>query len=141
MLFERNGTRPTVDPAALLAPSASIVGDVTIGAGSYIDHNVVIESSGAPVTLEDEVVVFAGSVLRSVGGASRPGFELTIGAHSLVAPQCTLTGCQIGRDCYLATGVIVLQVASVGDGSRLGIGAIVHVGTALPTLARVGLRH
>jgi carbonic anhydrase/acetyltransferase-like protein (isoleucine patch superfamily) len=141
MLYERNGERPRVDPNTSVAESASIIGAVTIGRGCYIDHNVVIESSGAPVTLEDEVLVLAGSVVRSVGGASRPAFPVRIGPRTLVAPQCTLSGCRIGPNCYVATGVIVLQGAEVGEGCRLGVAAIVHAGTKLPDLARVGMRH
>jgi hypothetical protein len=34
----------------------------------------VIESSGPLVKFGDEVVVFAGAIIRSVGGSSRPGF-------------------------------------------------------------------
>jgi carbonic anhydrase/acetyltransferase-like protein (isoleucine patch superfamily) len=141
MLFERNGDQPRIDPTAKIAESASIVGAVSIGRGCVIDHNVVIESSGPPVTLDSDAVVFAGSVLRSVGGNSRPAFELKLGARTLVAPQCTLSGCQVGSNCYVATGVIVLQGATVGDGCRLGVGCIVHAGTVLPELARVGMRH
>jgi carbonic anhydrase/acetyltransferase-like protein (isoleucine patch superfamily) len=141
MLFERNGERPRIDPGAAVAESASIVGAVAIGPGCYIDHNVVIESSGPPVTLENDVVVFAWSVLRSVGGYSRPGYAVSVGARTLVAPQCTFSGCRIGSNCYVATGVIVLQGAAVGEACRLGVGAIVHAGTTLPDLARVGMRH
>jgi carbonic anhydrase/acetyltransferase-like protein (isoleucine patch superfamily) len=141
MLFERNGERPRIDPGAAVAESASIVGDVAIGPGCYIDHNVVIESGGPPVTVENDVVVFAGGVVRSVGGGGRPGYPVSIGARTLVAPQCSLSGCRIGSNCYVATGVIVLQGAAVGEGCRLGVGAVVHAGTTLPDLARVGLRH
>jgi carbonic anhydrase/acetyltransferase-like protein (isoleucine patch superfamily) len=41
----------------------------------------------------------------------------------------------------VATGVIVFQGALVGDGTRLGAGSIVHIGTVLPGESRVGLRH
>jgi carbonic anhydrase/acetyltransferase-like protein (isoleucine patch superfamily) len=141
MLFERNGVQPRVDAKASVAESASIVGDVTIGSRCYIDHNVVIESSGPPVEIDAEVVVFAGSVIRSVGGQARPGFSTHVGTRTLVAPQCALSGCRIGRNCYVATDVTVLQGADVGDGVRLGVGAIVHAGTVLPELTRVGMRH
>jgi carbonic anhydrase/acetyltransferase-like protein (isoleucine patch superfamily) len=54
--------------------------------------------------------------------------------------MCVLTGCQVGRNCYLATGAIVLQGA-IGDHVRVGAGAIVHATTVLPDGARVGMRH
>jgi carbonic anhydrase/acetyltransferase-like protein (isoleucine patch superfamily) len=141
MLIARNGNRPNVDSTASVAPTATIVGAVDVGPGCYIDHNVVIESSGPKVVIDRDAIVLAGSVLRSVGGDSRPGYRLVIGSRSLVAPQCTLAGCEIGQNCYVATGVIVLQGATVGDDSRVGIGAIVHAGTQAPRGARIGFRH
>lgn len=42
MLFERNGVRPTVAPGCSVAESASLVGNVSVGPGCFIDHNVVI---------------------------------------------------------------------------------------------------
>src|SRR5205809_1031875 len=101
MLFERNGNQPRVAQSASVAESATIVGDVTLGARCYIDHHVVIESSGPPVEIADEAVVLAGSVIRSVGGQSRPGFAALVGSRSLVAPHCTLSGCRVGRNCYI----------------------------------------
>jgi carbonic anhydrase/acetyltransferase-like protein (isoleucine patch superfamily) len=50
---------------ARIASSASIVGNVQIGARAYVDHGVVIASSGPPVEIADEVIVFAGAMIRS----------------------------------------------------------------------------
>ncbi len=141
MLIERNGEAPQVHASARVASSASVVGNVQIGARAYVDHGVVIESSGAPVEIADEVVVFAGAIIRSVGGSSRPAFPVRIGGRTLVSPLCVLTGCEVGANCYLATGAILLQGATVGDHVRVGAGAVVHATTVVPERARVGMRH
>jgi carbonic anhydrase/acetyltransferase-like protein (isoleucine patch superfamily) len=141
MLTERNGKRPRVHPSAVIADSARVIGDVTIGSRCYIDHHVVVESSGPPIDIGDDVIVFAGSVIRSVGGSGRPAFPVDIGARSLIAPHCTLTGCRIGHHCYIATAAIALQGAIVGDQCRIGVAAIVHANTVLPRDTRVGMRH
>lgn len=141
MLVTRNGQSPRVHPSAQIAPSAQVIGNVTIGEHCHIDYNVVIESSGVPVQIEDHVIVFANSVIRSVGGTSRPPFPISIGSHTLVSPLCSLVGCQVGHNCYIATGVIIFQGAVVGDDTRVGAGAIVHVNTQLPPGTRVGMRH
>jgi serine acetyltransferase len=106
-----------------------------------VDHQVVIASSGPLITLRDEVVVLAGSVIRSVGGSTRPAFEVQIGPHALVSTLCSIVGSTVGRNAYVATGVIILQGAYVGEGARIGAGAIVHTNTRLPANARVGMRH
>ena len=141
MLIMRNKEAPQVHPEATVAASASIIGNVEIGARAYVDHGVVIESAGPPVVIGDETIVFAGAVIRSVGGASRPAFPVHVGARTLVSPACVLTGCRIGSNCYVATGAIVLQGAVIGDHVRIGAGAIVHATTVVPDRARVGMRH
>jgi carbonic anhydrase/acetyltransferase-like protein (isoleucine patch superfamily) len=141
MLVTRNGKAPRLDGRASVAPSATIVGDVRIGAGAYIDHGTVVASGGPPIEIGEETVVLAGTIVRSVGGASRPAFPVEIGPRTLVSPGCVLTGCRVGSNCYLATGVTVLQGARLGDHVRVGVDAIVHATTALPDLARIGMRH
>jgi carbonic anhydrase/acetyltransferase-like protein (isoleucine patch superfamily) len=141
MLVARNGEAPRVHPEAKVAMSATIVGNVRIGAGAYVDHHVLVESSGPPIDIGDQVVVFGGAILRSVGGAKRPAFPMRVGARTLVSPLCVLTGCQVGTGCYVATGAIVLQGAAVGDNVRIGAGAIVHAATVLPDRSRIGMRH
>jgi carbonic anhydrase/acetyltransferase-like protein (isoleucine patch superfamily) len=140
MLVERNGAVPQVDPGASVAPTAVVVGDVAVGDGCYVGHGVVIESGGPPVRLEEDVVVMANTVIRSLGGRSRPGFSVHVGARTLVGPLCALAGCRLAEDCYVATAVMVFQGAEVGAASRLGAGSIVHVRTQLPPGSRVGLR-
>ena len=139
MLFSRNGIVPRVDRTARVAPTASVVGDVTVGEGCYVDYGVVIASSGPPVRLGKGVVVLANAVIRSVGGHGRPAFPVRIGDESIIAPQVALAGCEIEERCYLATAVVVLQGARVGRGSRVAVGAVVHAGTVLEPASRVGL--
>jgi carbonic anhydrase/acetyltransferase-like protein (isoleucine patch superfamily) len=141
VLIERNGEAPRVHASARIASSASIVGNVQVGARAYIDHGAVIESSGPPVEIADEVIVFAGAIIRSVGGSNRPAFPIRIGERTLVSPLCVLTGCELGGNCYVATGAVLLQGATAGDHVRVGAGAIVHAMTDLPERARVGMRH
>jgi carbonic anhydrase/acetyltransferase-like protein (isoleucine patch superfamily) len=141
VLTSRNGDLPRLAAGAKVARSAQIIGNVRIGARAYVDHGVVVESSGPPIEVGDEAVLFAGAVVRSVGGPSRPAFPVRIGERTLVSPLCVLSGCHVGRNCYVATGAIVLQGASIGDNVRVGAGAVIHATTVLPDGARVGMRH
>jgi carbonic anhydrase/acetyltransferase-like protein (isoleucine patch superfamily) len=141
MLVARNDTAPRVHRDAKVAASATIVGDVRIGPRCFVDHNAVIESSGPSVVLGAETIVFAGAVIRSVGGSSRPGFPVEIGERTMVSPLCVLTGCRVGRNCYVATAAVLLQGSVIGDHVRVGASAIVHAKTVVPDLGRVGMRH
>jgi hypothetical protein len=88
VLIQRNGEAPRVHSSARIAPSATIVGNVVIGARGYVDHAAVIASGGPPVEIGGEVIVFPGEIIRSVGGTSRPAFGVRIGERTLVSPLC-----------------------------------------------------
>jgi carbonic anhydrase/acetyltransferase-like protein (isoleucine patch superfamily) len=141
VLIERNGERPQVQPGARIAASATVVGNVQVGARAYVDHGVVLASSGPPIEIGDEATVLAGAIVRSVGGVSRPAFPVRVGERTLVSPLCVLTGCRVGGNCYVATAAILLQGATLGDHVRVGAGAIVHATTVIPERGRVGMRH
>ena len=141
MIVSRNGLTPTVHPSSVIAPSAQIIGNVTIGEHCYIDHNVVIESSGAPISIGNETIILANSVIRSVGGISRPPFPVHIGNRTLISPLCALAGCSVGSNCYIATAVLIFQGAIIGNDCRIAAGAIVHLKTVLPPGTHIGLRH
>jgi len=83
----------------------------------------------------------ANSVIRSVGGKSRPAFAVSLGKKTLISPLCALAGCSIGSGCYIATAVMIFQGALIGDNCRIGAGSIVHLRTALPSGVHIGLRH
>lgn len=140
MLVARYGRTPNVHPEAIVARTATIVGDVTIGARCFIGHGAVIESGGPPVTIDDECVVLTNAVIRSVGGTHRPGFPVRIGRRTLIAPTCVLTGCEVGSACYVATGVLLFHGARVGEGARLAVGSIVHHHAVIAPHGRLGLR-
>lgn len=141
MIVSRNGLTPAIHPSSVVASSAQIVGNVAIGERCYIDHNVVIESSGAPISIGNETIILAGSVIRSVGGTSRPAFPVHIGNRTLISPLCALSGCSVGSNCYIATAVLIFQGATIGDDCRIAAGAIVHLKTVLPPGTHIGLRH
>ena len=140
VLVDRMGQSPQVAAGAQVAPTATVVGNVVIGERCVIDHGVVITSSGPPVRLGSGVVVMPHAIIRSVGGAHRPAFPVTIGADSLVGPAAVLAGCLIGPAVYVATGVMVFHGARVGEAARLGAGSIVHTGAVVPSRTRVGMR-
>ena len=111
MLIEHRGKRPSIHESAFVTPTAVVCGDVTIGPRTYIGFGAIVVSHGCPVTIgtqsiirenavvrvtEKHVIVFANSVIRSVGGAARPAFPVEVRDHTLVAPLCVLTGCSIG---------------------------------------------
>ena len=127
MQFEHLGARPRVHPGAVVAPTAVISGDVTIGEGCQVLHGAVLTAEGGPITLGDWVIVMENAIIRA--SAAHP---VHIGSHVLVGPTASLSGATVADEVFLATGTRVFNGARIGERSEVRIGAIVHLRTVLP---------
>lgn len=126
-MFEHLGASPRIHPDAVVAPTAVISGDVTIGAGCQVLHGAVLTAEGGAITLGEHVIVMENALIRA--SAVHP---VHIGSHVLVGPTASLSGATVGDEVFLATGTRVFNGARIGDRCEVRIGAIVHVRTILP---------
>ena len=126
MIVESNGKRPQIHPSAEVAASAVISGDVSIGPETRIAHGAVLVSEGGPIVIGPQCLVMEQAVIRGV-----PQQVTELGQRVLVGPHCSLVGCRIGDDVFLATGATVFNGAVVGAGSEVRIHGLVHLRTTL----------
>jgi hypothetical protein len=77
VLIERNGDAPRGHASAQIAPSATIVGNVLIGARAYVDHAAVIASGG----LTSDGFLRTADVERAREAVTAIDFETVFGAH------------------------------------------------------------
>lgn len=127
MRFAHLGQSPRIHPDAVIAPTAVVSGDVTIGAGCQVLHGAVVTAEGGPVTLGENVIVMENAVIRA--SATNP---VHIGAHTLVGPMASISGATVDEEVFLATGVRVFNGAVIGARSEVRINAVVHLRTRLP---------
>ena len=132
MLFEHLGHSPHIDPTAVIAPTAVISGDGTIGPGCQVLHGAVVTAEGGPITIGASSIVMENALLRS--SATDP---LHIGDHVLVGPMASVSGATIGDEVFLATGARVFNGAHIGARSEVRINAVVHLRTVLPEASTV----
>jgi carbonic anhydrase/acetyltransferase-like protein (isoleucine patch superfamily) len=67
MLIEHRGKRPNIDPAAVVAPTAVICGDVTIGPRTHLSFGPVLVACGGCTLSRSSIGYF-----QSVAHAMRP---------------------------------------------------------------------
>lgn len=124
------GVSPAVDDSAWIAPTALLIGDVTVAASASVFYGAVVRGDTAPIAvgegsnLQDNVVVHAdpGSPV-SIGAGVSVGHGAvlhgcTIGDHTLVGMNATvLNGANIGSECLVAAGALVLENTVIPSGS------------------------
>ena len=125
--YPRVGGEPRIHPSAFVAPSADVVGDVTVGEAASIWYQRVIRGDVAPISIgarsnvQDLTMVHADHDLET-----RIGVEVGIGHRAIIH------GCTIEDGALIGMGAIILSGAIVGAGSVVGAGALVAEGMIVP---------
>ncbi len=132
MRFRRHGATPTVDPTAVIAPTAVLSGAVMIGPGTHVLHGAVLTAESGSITVGARCVIMEHAVIR--GTKARPAI---IKDHVLVGPHAYLSGCQIEDEVFIATGAMVFNGARMDRASSVALGGAVHIGCHVPPGVRV----
>jgi carbonic anhydrase/acetyltransferase-like protein (isoleucine patch superfamily) len=126
-LFSFEGRSPNVDPTAFVAPTATVIGDVTIEAGASVWFNTVLRADYAPVIVREGANVQDGSVLHAP-----PGIPVDIGPGATVAHMCLIHGVHVGAEALIANHATVLDGAVIGARSLIAAHSLVVAGTQIP---------
>lgn len=122
-----DGHDPVIDPDAWVAPTATLIGRVTLHPRSSVFYGAVLRGDtdaiaiGAGSNLQDNVVVHADA-----------GVPTTVGAGVSVGHAAVLHGCTIEDGCLIGMSATVLNRAVIGTGSLVAAGALVLEGTVIP---------
>src|SRR5712692_7695544 len=126
-LYQLGSKKPRVHPTAMIAPNASIIGDVTVGSRTSIWPGAVLRGDygkirvGANCSIQDNVVVHCSSQNPAV-----------IGDGVTVAHNAIVHACKIGDECLIGAGAIIFDGAKVGTHSIIGVGSVVLEGRTIP---------
>jgi carbonic anhydrase/acetyltransferase-like protein (isoleucine patch superfamily) len=129
VLIPFRGKVPTVHPTAFLAPTAVLVGNVTVGPeasvwfgavlrGDHAEHGIVV---GARTSIQDNCVVHVGT-----WGPTLVGEDVTVG-HGAKFESCT-----IGDRTVVGMNAVILQNAVVGEECVLAANTVVLEGARIP---------
>jgi carbonic anhydrase/acetyltransferase-like protein (isoleucine patch superfamily) len=110
-----------------IAPTATVIGNVTIAPGSSVWFGAVIRSDMALIQIGRNTSVQDNAVIHV-----REGIETRIGDQVTMGHGAIVHGAQIEDTVLIGIGAIILDRARVGEGSIIGAGAVVTEGTQIP---------
>lgn len=116
-----------IHPDAWVAPNATLIGSVRIGAEASVWYGAVIRADGDAITVGERSNIQDNCTLHA-----DPGFPLTIGPRVAVGHGAILHGCTIEPEVLVGMGSIVMNGAVIGTGSIIGAGAVVSEGVVVP---------
>ena len=118
---------PTIAPTAFVAREATVIGDVGLGDASSVWPGACLRGDNEPIRIGQGSNVQEGAVLHA-----DPGFPLTLGREVTVGHQAMLHGCTVGDGSLVGIQAVVLNGAVIGKHCLVGAGALVTEGKSFP---------
>jgi carbonic anhydrase/acetyltransferase-like protein (isoleucine patch superfamily) len=126
-LFSFEGKYPTIHPTAFIAPTAVIIGDVTVEENASVWYNAVLRSDFSPIVIRRGANVQDCAVLHVT-----PVNPTEIGPGATVGHLCLIHGATVGEEALIGNGATVLDGARIGTRAMVAAGALVTPGMKIP---------
>ena len=116
-----NGFVPKVDKTAFIAPNATLIGEVEIGANCGIWYGAVLRGDGPGIRIGEGSNIQDGCVIHI---ASR-GVSTVVGRNVTVGHLALLHACTVQDNAFIGMHSTVLDEAVVETGAMVAAGAVV----------------
>lgn len=126
-LYQLDNLTPTVHESAWVADNAQVMGNVQLAEDSSVWFGVVIRGDTETISVGRGSNIQDNSVLHA-----DTGLPLTIGDHVTVGHQVMLHGCTIGDGSLIGIQAVVLNGAKIGKNCLVGAGSLVTEGKEFP---------
>jgi carbonic anhydrase/acetyltransferase-like protein (isoleucine patch superfamily) len=131
-IYQLGEHTPQIHPGAYIADNAQVIGRVHLAEDTSLWFGVVVRGDTDDIRIGRGSNVQDNSVLHT-----DEGIELVIGEDVTVGHQCMLHGCTIGDGSLIGIGAIVLNGARIGRHSIVGAGALVTEGKEFPDYSMI----
>ena len=126
-IYQLDNLIPSVASTAWIADSAQVMGHVELGEDASVWFGVVIRGDTETIRIGRGSNIQDCSVLHADIGK-----PLIVGDNVTVGHKVMLHGCTIGDGSLIGIGAIVLNGAKIGKGCIVGAGALVTEGKEFP---------
>ncbi len=122
-IYELDGIAPRLGPGAWVADEAQVIGNVELGENATVWFGAVLRADNDLIRIGRNSNVQDGSVLHVDTGK-----PLVIGDNVTIGHQVMLHGCTIGDGSLIGIQAIVLNGARIGRNCIVGAGSVVTEG-------------
>jgi carbonic anhydrase/acetyltransferase-like protein (isoleucine patch superfamily) len=126
-IYQLDDLRPDLHESAWVADSAQVIGNVLLAENVSIWFGVVARGDTESLSVGRGSNIQDNSVLHA-----DPGMPLRIGENVTVGHQVMLHGCTVGDGTLIGIGAVVLNGARIGRNCIVGANALVTEGKEFP---------
>jgi carbonic anhydrase/acetyltransferase-like protein (isoleucine patch superfamily) len=121
------GVETPEDGAWWTAPNATLIGRIILRRNASVWFNAVLRGDNEPIEIGENSNIQDGAVLHTDMGS-----PLIIGENVTVGHLAMLHGCTIGEGSLIGIGAVVLNGAKIGKGCLIGAKALIGEGKEIP---------
>lgn len=126
-IYQYGDDSPQLAPSAWVADSAQVIGRVRLGEGASVWYGAVLRGDNDWISIGARSNVQDGTVMHT-----DMGYPLTLGEDVTIGHQVMLHGCTIGDGSLIGIQAVVLNGAKIGRNCLVGAGAVVTEGKEFP---------
>ncbi len=126
-IYELDGIAPQISGEAWVAQSAEIIGNVRLDKNASVWPKAVLRGDNDLIHIGENSNVQDASVLHT-----DPGSPLVIGKQVTIGHKVMLHGCQIGDGSLIGIGAVILNGAKIGKHCLVGAGSLVTENKEFP---------
>lgn len=127
MIYSLGERRPEFRGHYYVAPSAAVIGSVVLGNNASVWFNCVLRGDNDLISIGDNTNVQDASVLHI-----DEGVPLTLGDNVSIGHKVMLHGCTVGDGSLIGINAVVLNNARIGRHCLVGASALVTEGKEFP---------
>ena len=117
---------PVIGKDVFIAPNATVYGNVKIGNNCSVWFGVVIRAEKKSIEIREYTNIQDNSVVHA------DEFRVKVGKYVVIGHGSIIHGCEIGDECMIGMGSIILNGAKIGDHCIIGAGSLVTQNTEIP---------
>ena len=126
-IYQLDNSTPDLHESAWVADGAQVIGNVRLGEGASVWFGVVIRGDTSTITIGKGTNIQDNSVLHA-----DEGMPLVIGENVSVGHHVMLHGCTVGDGSLIGIQAVVLNGAKIGKNCLVGAGSLVTEGKQFP---------
>ncbi|NBK23861.1 MAG: gamma carbonic anhydrase family protein [Spirochaetia bacterium] len=127
MLYTHNTHKPLVGKDCYIAPSADLIGNVTLKDGCSVWFHATLRADVGSIEIGEQTNIQDNAVLHVTKDQN-----LVVGARCTVGHSAILHACTIANECLIGMGAIVLDGSYIGEQSLVGAGSVVSPNKSFP---------
>jgi carbonic anhydrase/acetyltransferase-like protein (isoleucine patch superfamily) len=127
IILPYQGAWPVIAESAFIAPTAVVIGNVTIGAETSIWFHTVVRGDIAPITIGDRSNVQDLTLVHVNADA-----PVVIGSDVTIGHSAIIHGTVIRDRALIGMGAIVMSYTDIGTGATIAAGALVAERVVVP---------